>query len=234
MNNILPVDKIFVCHHKPLVHRKERLNGYFSSQQITDIEWVEKYLPEDISDDYNELVGKQYLNIGGMSEPNQYPWENDNVGKSVSISELSLYLKHQYCFEEQIKQNYEYILILEDDAIIPDNFREYLNLCMDEFVNHSPKLDCLMIGTCCGFKCKNISSDKMVYYDPGYMTRCTGAMIFSIEASKKVLKYLYPINWPIDFKLNQIMYKEKFRVGHVEPPIYQGADLGLDTSYIQH
>lgn len=233
MNSPLSIDKIFVCHHTPLTHRKQRLENQFSIQKI-DVEWVEGYLPQDIQNDYNRLIGVEHLTIGGTPEPNQNSWENDNVGKSISISELSLFLKHQYCFEEQVKRGYQYIIILEDDAIIPDNFLEYVDRCMKEFLEYNPKLDCLMFGTCCGFKCEDISNNKFVYYKPGYTTRCTGAMMFPIETSRKVLEHLYPINWPIDFKLNQVIYKEKFKVGHVEPPIYQGNDLGLDISYIQH
>jgi len=105
----------------------------------------------------------------------------------------------------------------------------------ESLTNFEIKLDCLMIGTCCGFKCKNVVEDKLVYYDPSYLTRCTHAMMFPLETSRKIVNSnsLFPINWPIDFKLNQIMYQQSLKVGHVEPPIYQNTDLGIDISYIQ-
>lgn len=235
MNDSHLVDKIFICHHTPLVHRKQRIESSLESYNIP-IEWVEGYLPEQISQNYDELIGTSVLDISGTPEQNQHPWENERVGKKISLSELSLYLKHQYCFSEQVSKEYNNILILEDDAVIPENFEEYLQKCIDEFTNFEIKLDCLMIGTCCGFKCKNIVDNKLVYYDPSYLTRCTHAMMFPLETSRKIVNSnsLWPINWPIDFKLNQIIYQQSLKVGHVEPPIYQGHDLGIDISYIQH
>lgn len=234
MSNSSTVDKIFICHHTPLVHRKQRIDTSLSSCTIP-IEWVEGYLPEQISQNYDELIGTSVLDISGTPEQNQHPWENERVGKKISLSELSLYLKHQYCFSEQVSKEYNNILILEDDAVIPENFEEYLQKCIDEFTNFEIKLDCLMIGTCCGFKCKNVVEDKLVYYDSSYLTRCTHAMMFPLETSRKIVNSnsLFPINWPIDFKLNQIMYRQSLKVGHVEPPIYQNTDLGIDISYIQ-
>lgn len=234
MNNSHLVDKIFICHHTPLVHRKQRIESSLESCNIP-IEWVEGYLPEQLSQNYDELIGTSALDISGTPEQNQHPWENERVGKKISLSELSLYLKHQYCFSEQVSEEYNNILILEDDAVIPENFEDYLQKCIDEFTNFEIKLDCLMIGTCCGFKCKNIVDDKLVYYDPSYLTRCTHAMMFPLETSRKILNSnsLWPINWPIDFKLNQIIYQQSLKVGHVEPPIYQSSDLGIDISSIQ-
>jgi GR25 family glycosyltransferase involved in LPS biosynthesis len=227
------IDKIFICHHTPLVHRKQRIGDSLSSCSIP-IEWVEGYLPEQISQDYGELIGTNFLDTSGTPEQNQHPWENEKVGKRISMSELSLYLKHQYCFSEQVSKEYSNVLIFEDDAVIPENFEEYLQKCIDEFINFETKLDCLMIGTCCGFKCNNVVDGKLVYYDPSYVTRCTHAMMFPLKTSKKIVDNLWPVNWPIDYKLNQIMYQQNFKVGHVEPPIYQGTDLGIDISYIHH
>jgi len=232
MSNSSTVDKIFICHHTPLVHRKQRISTSLSSCTIP-IEWVEGYLPEQISQNYDELIGTSVLDVSGTPEQNRYPWENEKVGKKISLSELSLYLKQQHCFVEQVSKEYNNILILEDDAVIPENFEEYLQRCFDEFINFETKLDCLMVGTCCGFKCENVVEDKLVYYDASYLTRCAHAMVFPLETSRKIVNNLWPINWPIDFKLNQIMYQQSLKVGHVEPPIYQESDLGIDTSYIQ-
>ena len=57
--------------------------------------------------------------------------------------------------------------------------------------------------------------------------------MYSLEASKKIVKNLYPINWPVDFKLNEIIIKEDMKVGWTEPSLQQASHLNLDKSSIQ-
>lgn len=203
------IDKIFVCHHKPLIERKSYLQKFFTDNSI-DVEWVENYLPEEIEYEYKRVVG------------------------SINDSEISLYLKHHYCLKEQVKNNFEYILILEDDVDLPNNFNDYLKNCIDEFISHQPKLDGLMLGSCCGIHFDNIVDGKMIYYKEGQLTRCTHAMLFNLEATKKIIKNLNIINYPIDHKLNWIIKKEDLKIGWSEPAIKQKSEIGLFKSSIVH
>lgn len=228
------MNKIFVCHHSPLTHRKEYLINFFSSKNI-EVEWVENFSPEEIVETYDEVIGTKDLiinpNVPGVQQ-NQYTLY-ENAGKRVSIPELSLYLKHQYCFEQQIENEYKTIVILEDDIMLPDNFEEYLNVCCEEFDNYNPKLDCVMLGSCFGFTSPYIKENRLVHYGENQLTRCTHAMMFSLDATKKIIQNLYPINWPIDFKLNEIIIKENLKVGWTEPSLQQASHLNLDRSFIQ-
>jgi len=228
------MNKIFVCHHSPLTHRKEYLINFFSSKNI-EVEWVENFSPKEIVETYDEVIGTKDLiinpNVPGVQQ-NQYTLY-ENAGKRVSIPELSLYLKHQYCFEQQIENEYEKIVILEDDIMLPDNFEEYLNVCCEEFDNYNPKLDCVMLGSCFGFTSPYIKENRLIHYGENQLTRCTHAMMFSLDATKKIIQNLYPINWPIDFKLNEIIIKENLKVGWTEPSLQQASHLNLDRSFIQ-
>lgn len=203
------IDKIYVCHHKPLTERKLQLQKFFEVNDI-DVEWVEYYLPDDIEYEYKRVVG------------------------NINDSEISIYLKHQYCLNQQVENNFNHILVLEDDVDLPDDFVNYLEICMNEFIKHEPKLDGLMLGSCCGISSKNIIEGKFVYYENGYMTRCAHAMIFNLEASKKIIKNLKTINYPIDHKLNSIIKKEDLKIGWVEPSIKQKSESGLFQSSILH
>ncbi len=228
------MNKIFVCHHSPLTHRKEYLINFFLSKNI-EVDWVESFSPEEIVESYDEVIGTKDLiinpNVPSVQQ-NQYTLY-ENAGKRVSIPELSLYLKHQYCFEQQIKNEYETIVILEDDIMLPDNFEEYLSVCCAEFDNHNPKLDCVMLGSCFGFTSPYIKENRLVHYGENQLTRCTHAMMFSLDAAKKIIQNLYPINCPIDFKLNEIIIKENLKVGWTEPSLQQASHLNLDKSFIQ-
>lgn len=228
------MDKIFVCHHKPLSHRKKYLSDFFESNKI-DVEWVECFSPEEIENNYDELVGSKDLvidpSVPGVQQ-NQYQLYK-NAGKKVTIPELSLYLKQKYCFEKHIEEKYDTILILEDDILIPNNFADYLNICYEEFRNYVPKLDCVVLGSCFGFTSNYIKDNRLIHYGENQITRCAHAIMYSLESSEKILNNLYPINWPIDFKLNEIIIKENLKVGWTEPSLQQASHLNLDKSSIQ-
>ena len=226
--------KIYVCHHPPLKHRKEKLEKVFSSRNI-EVEWVEKFSPEEIVEDYDQIVGVKDIiinpNVPGVQQ-NQYTLY-ENAGRQVTIPELSLYLKHRYCFEEQIENGYDLIVILEDDIMLPNNIEEYLNKCKLEFIQSNPKLDVAVLGGAFNFKPNYIQSEKILHYGKNHLTRCTHAIMFSLDAAKKIISNLYPINWPIDFKYNEIIIAENLRVAWAEPSLQQETHLKIDTSSIQ-
>lgn len=213
INNI---DKIFVVHHAPLIDRKNRLNDIFEKIDL-EVEWVEKFLPEEI--DYNKEVGNPIIDkdCGYAIQQNKYIY-HENVGKRVSISELSLYLKHKYCYLEQIKHNYENILILEDDVNINSNFIEYMNNNMEEFLEIKP--DILVLGTAFNFRPVKLIGNY-IHLNDNQLTRCTHAQIININCVQKIINHLYPINLPIDFKLNEIIILEQLTVAWSEPGLTQ-------------
>ena len=91
------VDKIFVCHHKPLIDRKERLLPSFEKYGI-QTEWIESFSPNQIRDEYDKLVGVDYLNFGKNKPAIQqgyYKYHRNN-GRKVSLNELSLYLNTSF------------------------------------------------------------------------------------------------------------------------------------------
>jgi len=217
---MINIDKIYVCHHKPLKERKKILNKYFKDNNI-DVEWVESYLPEDIKDDYDSLVG--YFNI----DPNakficygQYDYY-PNVGMKIKVTELSLYLKHLYCFKNQIENNYQNVLILEDDLLIPDNYNfiDYINYCINE--SKILGADMMFLGSCCGIEVNNREYGKHVYLQKNQLTRCTHAYSVNLESAKKIITKVHPKNMPIDFKLNEIIIVENLKVAWTEPSLKQ-------------
>jgi GR25 family glycosyltransferase involved in LPS biosynthesis len=213
---LLGIDKIFVCHHKPLLDRKDRLDIIFKNLDL-DVEWVEKFLPEDI--DYNKEIGNPIIekNCDYAIQQNKYIYY-ENVGKKVTISELSLYLKHKYCYLEQLKNNYENILILEDDVNINFDFIDYINNNMKEFLEKNP--DILVLGTAFNFR-PVIFNGKYIHINDNQLTRCTHAQVINRKCIEKILDHLYPVNLPIDFKLNEIIILEKLKVAWSEPGLTQ-------------
>ena len=225
------ISNIYICHHKPLAHRKKYLEEKLLSKGLK-VEWVENFLPKDLENHYDQIVGTKELNIDtdvpGISQ-GQYKLFK-NAGTKITMTELSLYKKIEYCLNDQIKRERELILILEDDIVIPNNIVEYLDLCASEFIFSNRNLDCLMIGTAFGFKSPYYKPGRLIHYGKDQITRCTHAMMFSLDGAKKIVRNLYPINWPIDFKLNEIFIKEKLKVAWAEPGLMQLSHTSYEES----
>ena len=90
-----------------------------------------------------------------------------------------------------------------------------------------------MLGSCCNLDAKNISKNKLIYFSETYKTRCTHAMIFTLDASTKIISYLSNVTYPIDHRLNQIIEKENLKVAWAEPSILQKTDLKIFNSSIR-
>jgi len=195
---------IFCLHHPVLIDRKIKLETQFDQLNLR-VEWVCNFSPTEIS----IPAGAQFKNI----------------------NEYSLYLKQQYCIEQQIKRNLPLILVLEDDVILPNNFVSFANQCLQEFKNIQG--DFLSLGTCCNIVAKNITPNKNVYYDTDYRTRCAHCYVTTLHAAKTIYQHLTSNQCAFDFKLNQIIEKEKLKVCYAEPGILQATEEKLIKSSLQ-
>jgi len=189
--------KYYCLHHTPLNDRREFLEERFSTLKL-DVEWVVNYQPETLS--FPE--SSRFRNLG----------------------EYSLYLKHQYCFEQQIKNNYKYIVIIEDDALLPDDFNEHLKLSLIEF--EQLQGDLLFLGICCDIKPPIIYPDKKVYWEPGFLTRCTHCYVTTLSTAHRMLKHFNANQMAADYKINDIIRIENLKSCYVEPGIHQGSHGG--------
>jgi GR25 family glycosyltransferase involved in LPS biosynthesis len=198
------IDKVFVLHHKDLLDRKDLIE-YRLKEESVDYEIIQEFHPNDIN--YEDYTPKEqnFPNIVITHPYGTY----ENFFKKITISELSLYLKHKYCFEKQIEEGYETILILEDDAKIPYNFLTILNNQLTELDEKNG--DVLMMGECFNFKSK-VNNGSYIDYDELNRTRCTHAILYKLNATKKIYPHINNITLPIDFKLNEIFQLEQIKV----------------------
>ena len=211
------MDKIFVLHHPPLKNRKPYLLNGFKTFNI-EVEWVESFGIEEIKDNYEKYISRREEFFKGTIVQTYGRHTYENFSKKISLSELSLYLKHKYCFEQQLKHGYETILILEDDILFPPNFQEYLNNHIKEFI--SKKGDMLIMGRSHRFEVKQING-KHIHIHPHNKTRCTHAIAYNKKCLDKILQNIEIINLPIDFKLNEIIQKENLSVYWSKPGLLQ-------------
>jgi len=95
--------KIFVLHYTKLVDRKASILKQFSEQGITNFEFVELYDKDSLT-----------------------PTQLQKFGENLKLTEISLFLKHINVYYK-IAFNHNEALILEDDAILAQNFLLTLN-----------------------------------------------------------------------------------------------------------
>ena len=212
--------KIFVLHYSKLTERKQSLLQQFAKYNITDFEFIEKYDKDlDLLNDVDNI----------LFEENFRP------------SMMSLMLKHFYVYKE-IAEKYKYGLILEDDAILSDDFPEKLIKYMTQL--HSD-FDMLFLGNGCNLHIEpyKIKPNQYIYPKCIYptqwggmgATRCTDSYIVSKQCAIKICNYLnnltYKINEPSDWWLNRACRDNNLSVYWAEPIIVtQGTQNGTYKS----
>jgi GR25 family glycosyltransferase involved in LPS biosynthesis len=213
--------KTFVVHYNKLTKRKDYMLIQLKENNI-DAEFVEQYTRDNLTEKDKKIFDRR------VNNPN------------IAIS-----LSHLYCYKE-ISQNYDYALILEDDAIFCENFKakllEYITQLPDDW-------DMLFLDDCCNFHIENINPHQYIYKKDlkkskgGGMgaTRGTGCYLVSKKCANKITKniedYYYTgqllIHDQIDFWLNYVFRRNNFNIYWAEPTIStQGTQNG--TYYTSH
>jgi GR25 family glycosyltransferase involved in LPS biosynthesis len=210
------LSKIYLLHHKDELfkNRYDYITNRLSQENL-EFELIDLYKPEEI--DYDEMTKNQDFIPIFIEQINGNSYFN--FSKKISKASLSLILKHLYCWKDQIKNNYDYILVLEDDSEIPDNFSELLDNIVNEMRIKESEL--VMIGTAFDLKSPNILKDNFIHFNYLQKTRCTHAYIISKSCSEKMINGFKNYNLPIDFKMNEVIQLEKIKVYWYEPGIKQ-------------
>uniref|UniRef100_A0A6C0HXH0 Glycosyl transferase family 25 domain-containing protein n=1 Tax=viral metagenome TaxID=1070528 RepID=A0A6C0HXH0_9ZZZZ len=209
--------KIFVIHYKKLINRKIFIISQFEKYNISDYEFI------DI--DRDEL----------------YNYNISMFQQNYDNSQIAILLSHFYAYK-QINDKYDNGLILEDDAVLSDNFTDILN----KYIIQLPKdYDMLFIGNGCNLHIENhkLISNQNIYEKCLYPTswggdgasRCVDSYIISKKCANKLCEYINnledKIKLPIDWWINVAARDNNFKVYWAEPTIVtQGTQNGLFTT----
>ena len=166
------------------------------------------------------------------------------IFKNISNAEISCTLHHIECFKK-IVEKYDYALILEDDAILCDNFTDKLK----KYISQLPtNWDMLFIGNGAGLHIpKHIINNTINIYKKenfatlwggGGATRCMDSYLITKRCCQAILKRVYLPNYiidmPTDHWLNKVIKNYNFNIYWAEPTIIcQGSELQLYKSSIR-
>lgn len=240
MNSI----KIFVIHYKKLVERKEFMIRQFEKLGITNYEFIEQYdrtaLPSEELGIFTSEFPKYLLEcLQGNPKPataiaakntleNQQTEEDKQALVNWLCGQQAITLSHIYAYKE-ISEKYEEALILEDDAVLADDFCErFLTYKLQLPENYSM----FYIGNGCNLHIPGhlIHSDCNVYEKQS--TRCTDSYLVSKNAALKITEHCKTLQnnviWPVDWWLNDVMRHLNLLVFWAEPTIVtQGTQNGM-------
>jgi len=210
--------KIFVVHYDKLVERRQNMVKQLLVNGI-EAEFVTQYDKDNLSSiDKNKFTS------------------------NCSSPVISLSLKHLYCYRE-ITNKYDYALILEDDAIFHNQFKERLDYYVSQLPND---WDMLFIGDGCNLHIPydivsksntNIFKKCLepTFWGGNGATRCNDSYLISKKCAIKIIDFIEhtKIDNAIDWWLNDVCRKYNFNVYWAEPTIVsQGSQNGLYMSTI--
>jgi glycosyl transferase family 25 len=213
--------KIYIVHYAKLVERKKNIIFQLNLLGIPekDYEFIEKYDRDNLHED-------EYKNFFAPEFP--------NTGKAI-------FLSHIYIYRDIIKNNYNYALILEDDAILYVNFTSILKSYISQLPSN---FDMLFIGDGCNLHIPNneLINGKNVYlksHIPSIIggegaTRCTDSYLVSLNCANKIIHYFENISVNnlihenIDLWLNTPLRDLSCNIYWAEPTIVtQGLMIGI-------
>lgn len=191
--------KIFVINYDKLVERKNHMLKQLSVRNL-QAEFISNY-------------GKDKLTL-----------DDKKKFTKISDSEISLFLHHLECYKKIVEYNYDYALILEDDAIFLDKF--YIKL--QQYIYDMPNdWSMLYLGEG-NFTIPKEVFNKFkglvnIFRKPDNLTKYTECYIIKNTTCKKFIEQFNnenePINMAIDHYLNKFIHTNSLKAFIGEPQL---------------
>jgi GR25 family glycosyltransferase involved in LPS biosynthesis len=212
-----------VIHNYKLKERRDYLeNKLVQFDNVNFIE-IEKSAP-----DFPE-----YLYSGGNLQnwrnKTKYLWQPQPVFRILSTPEIAATASHYYAYSSF---DTKWCLILEDDALIPDDFKNKIQNIVE---NCPDQVDVVFIGG--GFNLKSVSlqlgriGDFVLCKHPA--TNTTVSYLVRKKCAIKLISELKHFDLPIDFELAFQMQQINVLVAHIQPYIVSEGSKSTYTSSIE-
>lgn len=197
---MLNVDKVYIPHWSKLKERKEYLKEHLQSRGILEYSFVEHF-------------DKETWNVEDVK--NEYPnvFSVDKFGRKLNLSEISLLLKYCWIIKDSHKNQYDSILILEDDVELHPDFVELFNTFKGELPED---WDIAWVGSCLNLHAP-ATPNKHVYRAQG--SRCTHAFAINKCCIEKIVKEVTNFCSAADHQFNTLIEQLHLNNFWFEPSI---------------
>lgn len=220
--------KVFVIHYKKLLERKENILRQFDRFGITDYEFI------DID----------------RSEIDNYEITKYFDREILHPALVAIHLSHIEAYNRIVDNNYEEALILEDDAIMSDDFAKRYKRYRNE-LSIEQYFDMLFLGDGCNLHVpvhKQIKGKHIYYkcneyteYGGWGATKCVDSYLVSNSCAKQLCEYVEDLSnkpricVPIDHWLNEVIRSYNMVIFWAEPTIVTQSSIELkDKCYYTH
>lgn len=181
---------------------------------------------KELNNKMNNL-GLKYKRISGVDGKKIY---NKYKHKTkLRPGQLGCLLSHQNVLKDAIKNNYNNILVLEDDVIFHKNFHNEFKKKYKYLIDRENEFDLIYLGcsqSLGGVGQWNSTNLKKEYYD-NYSTDGTFAMLINKNLYKPILFYTNKLDIPIDTSISiNILKKKKYKCYSFYPHIIS-SNVGL-------
>lgn len=197
------IDKVYVLHYELLRDRKRYLDG----------------IVPKIHKNYEFIISNS--DTDSQIEKNISNWYSHNskvLERKLKISEICASSSHIHVYRDMIEKGHDLCLVLEDDAIITEEFYNQIDL----IVQNADSYDFIFLSTCCGLR--SDTHKKNIIY-PSEYSRCMTGYLVNRKNLEKIINHLLPFNTNIDNQLNILKKDLDLKYGWFEPPIIiQGSE----------
>lgn len=229
----MPIDyKTVIPHYKPLTQRKEMMLRQLSTFRFSNYSFYEKFDGDELDAETIKMfcVRKQY-DINTVLRKIS-PWKiGIETQKELSKGEISLCIKYGHIFKEFLESNDPYLMILEDDVILCEDF----DIKFQEYLERTPSdWDVIYFGSGGGLKPSNIVFGKTSYKMNHPASRCTDSIFFKRKTVDDIYKTWFPIHLSADWELGYQHFLHNHVIYWWEPGlVIQGSQCGVYKSSLQ-
>lgn len=195
------INKIYVCHYTKLVDRVEILKNQLDKYNL-QADWVTKYDKEDIKIEDLESILPNY---------DKYFYTHGVIRK-LRAPEISIMLKHYHIWNDMISNNIQNALILEDDALLVEDFSNKFN---EQTKGIKSDYDFIWVGSCCNLHAE-FKGEHLIEKNS---SRCAHGYLLSLKAAKILHSNIKNNNFPVDFYFNNIIQSLNLKSYWMEPDL---------------
>lgn len=225
--------RIFIPHYTKLIERKQKIIDQLNNEKIEKYIVFEKYDKEDIDENEFDFSEQKIRNTINKFIPERVI--KQYLADGMNQAEKSIALKHKYIYKQFLdsQTTEEFLVVLEDDVIIVNKFKNSLDKLTSEI-----KFDCINFGagTSSKLDIQNYSNINLNNSGNHPFSRGMEGYIFSAETVKKVYNYLKnnKICVPIDWEMSNIFNILSINCLTSNPYLcFQGSVLGIYKSSIR-
>lgn len=215
--------KIYICHYPPLLDRKKHLDEVLPGLEIPFI-FCSNFNRENIS---------KYENLFSSTKENLYKkgWTHPQAPQ-MTASIKATTLEHAKIYEQILQEEdpNTHFIVLEDDAVIPQNFKQELQHVIN---NLPPDWDIVHFSSGCGGRQQftDHNGTNLVFKQDRTSWTANGYLL-NQNTAQKLVEHIYPICLPIDFELNFIQnYLQMNVYWTVTPLVYEGSNPAAGSYY---